>query len=337
MAQISVIVPVYNAEKTLHKCLDSIKNQTFENFEVILINDGSKDKSQEICEEYCQKDARFKLFNIENSGPSNARNKGIDEADSEYLAFVDSDDYIELNMLEELFGAAEASLAELTICGFYNEENNVITSKYAPRYAPGIYRGEQLKKIVLEALNLGEDDNIRPYSCIRLVKKEALENPRIRFNTNIHRSEDYLLWNILFSRIKCLCLITDKPLYHYIMNSTSITHNYMKNYWDMSKIIYNELKTTYANDKEIIEQLNIMHMRRACMALNIAKRANEKKHFTEDVEKILSDKELQKAIDTIPLSVGIKKENTRYLLFKFRLHFIIRLIFNYRYAKKHRK
>ena len=103
MAIISIIVPVYNAEKYLSRCIDSILRQTFADFELILVNDGSSDKSKEICEKYLESDPRIKLINQENSGVSAARNTGLDNASGEYIGFVDSDDFIEKNMYEELY------------------------------------------------------------------------------------------------------------------------------------------------------------------------------------------------------------------------------------------
>ena len=99
---ISVIVPVYNAEEYLEECLESIKNQTYTNIEVILVNDGSSDGSKEICEQYCEKDNRFKLINQENQGQSVARNLGVAESVGEFIMFVDSDDVINKNVLEVL-------------------------------------------------------------------------------------------------------------------------------------------------------------------------------------------------------------------------------------------
>ena len=100
---ISIIVPVYNVEKYLDNCLKSILNQSFKDFEVILVNDGSKDKSGEICNIYSQKDSRIKVFNMENSGAGKARNKGLDLAQGKYIFFVDADDWLENNALEEHF------------------------------------------------------------------------------------------------------------------------------------------------------------------------------------------------------------------------------------------
>ena len=96
---ISVIVPVYNVEEYLDECLDSIRKQTYKNIEVILVNDGSTDKSQEICERYCQQDSRFYLINQENRGLSGARNRGIQESTAGFITFVDSDDVIKEDML----------------------------------------------------------------------------------------------------------------------------------------------------------------------------------------------------------------------------------------------
>ena len=99
---ISIIVPIYNVENYLRMCLDSIQNQTYQNFECLLINDGSPDNSAEICREYVAKDARFRYFEKENGGLSSARNYGIERAEGSFITFVDSDDWLEANSLEIL-------------------------------------------------------------------------------------------------------------------------------------------------------------------------------------------------------------------------------------------
>ena len=99
---ISVIVPVYNVEEYLEECLESIRQQTFTDIEVILVNDGSTDGSREICEQYCEKDSRFRLINQENQGQSVARNRGVKESVGQYIMFVDSDDVINTSVLAVL-------------------------------------------------------------------------------------------------------------------------------------------------------------------------------------------------------------------------------------------
>ncbi len=116
---VSVIVPVYKAEKYLGKCVDSILAQTFKDFEVLLVDDGSPDKSGEICDEYARKDPRVRVFHKENGGVSSARQCGLDNARGEYTIHADPDDWVEPNMLEELYAKAKAEDADMVICDYY--------------------------------------------------------------------------------------------------------------------------------------------------------------------------------------------------------------------------
>ena len=115
---ISIIVPIYNVEKYLRQCLDSILNQTYQNFECLLINDGSPDNSADICREYVEKDSRFKYFEKENGGLSDARNYGIRQSKGSYITFVDSDDWLEENAVEILMKRAEETGADLIYFNF---------------------------------------------------------------------------------------------------------------------------------------------------------------------------------------------------------------------------
>ena len=120
---ISIIIPVYNVEPYLRQCLDSVFGQTFKNFEVLLVNDGSSDSSGDICREYVEKDSRFHYFEKENGGLSDARNYGIERAQGEYLTFIDSDDFVNEKHLENLFLASRLTNADITIGGFSRFEN----------------------------------------------------------------------------------------------------------------------------------------------------------------------------------------------------------------------
>ena len=99
--KVSIIIPVYNSERTLERCLDSVINQTYKNIEILIVNDGSKDKSLEIMKEYQKKDNRIMVINQENKGLSGARNAGLDKATGEYVTFIDSDDYIKANLIKD--------------------------------------------------------------------------------------------------------------------------------------------------------------------------------------------------------------------------------------------
>ena len=115
---VSVIIPVYNVEKYLSKCLDSIVNQTYNNLQIILVNDGTKDNSLEICQNYQNKDSRIQVINKENGGLSSARNKGLEYAEGKYCLFVDSDDYVELDLIESAVSKMEEVNADMVVFGF---------------------------------------------------------------------------------------------------------------------------------------------------------------------------------------------------------------------------
>ena len=132
---LSVIIPVYNTENYIEECLSSILNQTFESFEVLCIDDGSTDSSGIICEAYCEKDERFHVYHIENSGVSAARNVGLDHAVGEYVVFIDSDDFISATHFETLYNGVESS-GMLSIClremvGEMAPENKKSGQKYS--------------------------------------------------------------------------------------------------------------------------------------------------------------------------------------------------------------
>ena len=118
MPEVSVIIPVYNNEKYVEECVRSVQNQTFEDLEILVINDGSTDGSGEILERLLREDKRLRLFHQENKGAGAARNKGLDTASGRYLVFVDGDDWIAPDYIEKLYAAAEERESEMVICGF---------------------------------------------------------------------------------------------------------------------------------------------------------------------------------------------------------------------------
>ena len=118
--KISVIVPVYNVEQYLERCVDSIINQTYKNLEIILVNDGSTDNSGQLCDKLAKKDNRIRVIHKENGGLSDARNVGIDEAKSDLIGFIDSDDYIDEDMYELLINNMKNANADLSMCGHYD-------------------------------------------------------------------------------------------------------------------------------------------------------------------------------------------------------------------------
>ena len=142
---ISVVLPIYNVEKYLKRCLESVVNQTYKNLEIILVNDGSTDSCLQICEEYAKCDNRIKLINKKNSGLGMARNTGIDNANGEYICFFDSDDYIKLDTIEKLYRKIEKEMPEIICFGFNRvSTDGKITDKNIPNMKKNMFKNEEI-------------------------------------------------------------------------------------------------------------------------------------------------------------------------------------------------
>lgn len=216
---ISVIVPVYNVENYLRMCLDSIRNQTYTNFECLLINDGSPDNSAEICREYAAKDSRFRYFEKENGGLSSARNYGIERAEGSFITFVDSDDWLESTCLENLSEKKNQYDADIVVscyCIYDEERETYLFFTYGEEYDK-VYSSKELLEIlpVLEGKTLSFQT-----SWGILFKKELFEHisfPVGKLNEDI--ATNYKCY-IQAEKI----VYTHKNTYCYRLRNTSISH-----------------------------------------------------------------------------------------------------------------
>lgn len=209
---ISIIVPVYNAEKYLKRCIDSLLAQTYQNIEVLLIDDGSPDNSGIICDEYAKKDSRFRVFHKENGGVSSARNLGLKEAKGDYIGFVDADDYIDSKMYEILLSNLVKEKADISVCGYYQEDSEGVFKKHWPKDDYLVMNGEeQIKNLI--------SNNYYTCSCWdRLFKRELIGDTA--FNESFCFYEDYLfLYEVAKNSPKTV--FDSTPLYYYCNNLQS--------------------------------------------------------------------------------------------------------------------
>lgn len=214
---ISIIVPVYNVEPYLRKCIDSILAQTFKDFELILIDDGSPDQSGVILDEYAKKDSRTRVIHKENGGVSSARNAGIDIAQGEFIAFVDPDDTIDKNMYKILYDSILHFQVDIVVCPIkiINTINNDSRASSVWKETNSRINKDTIKNKIIPELLSGRTYNL--YSCVnKLYKRSIFDELNIRFDENKHHGEDVRMNFILLTFIKDLVFI-EKPLYNYFI------------------------------------------------------------------------------------------------------------------------
>lgn len=202
MCKISVVVAVYQAEKYIRRCLESLRKQTLREFEVLLIDDGSTDKSGEICDEYANHDNRFKVFHKVNGGVSSARQMGLDNASGEYIIHVDPDDWTESNMLEEMYDAAKRKKADLVICDFYLELG--ICSQYCKENV-----NVDNKQFFYDMIT-----NLHGACWNKLVRKECFVRYNISFPKEMIMWEDKYV-NLKLAENPIMIEYLPKAFYHY--------------------------------------------------------------------------------------------------------------------------
>lgn len=242
--KVSIIVPVYNAEKYIERCIKSLIGQTYKNIEIILINDGSEDKSLNILRNFENIDKRITLINQENSGPSKARNLGINKSTGNYIAFIDADDYVELNYIEKMIKQSNCFKSDMIVCN-YKE----------------VRKEGEIPSNIFTFINNGEayDCDI---NCIgevlcgrgglvwgKLLKSSIIKENKIRFDENISMCEDLLFTLEFIKNTKVVSKIDDYLYIHNKYNDESITAKYNKELFNEQVKVQRKLEQfVYSNN-----------------------------------------------------------------------------------------
>lgn len=261
---LSVVVPVYNAEKYLSNMVDSILDQDFEDFELFLINDGSTDKSLEICNNYLNIDKRVVVIDKKNEGPSATRNLGIEKSNGKYLLFLDSDDIIENNMFKNMIEAAEKNDCDLVICGFYADvisKGEVLSSFGVSEKGVIIKNNISIKEYAVSTMMR---NSIFYAMCNKLYRLDIIKKHNIRLRDDVDMGED-LLFNLEYTYYSQTLQILGKCYYHYFQYDTgkNLMSKYRDNKHDIMRIWYDKILwfTNDVDSKEIIDYVNWLEFR----------------------------------------------------------------------------
>lgn len=221
---VSVVIPIYNVEKYIKKCVDTIVNQTYKNLEIILVDDGSPDNSGYIADSYASSDHRIKVVHKKNGGLSDARNTGMEISNGDYICFVDSDDYIELDMIEKVLEKALTTDSDVILFGLYNEvldEHEEIIEQ---------------ERVFIDNANLQLMTSVIGYAWNKLYKSAFLKSKNFAFQKSLSLIEDIIFNEKIFLNANKIEYLKD-PLYHYInRNRPTLVKKYYEDSYKLHKM-----------------------------------------------------------------------------------------------------
>lgn len=249
MPQISIIVPVYKVEQYLHRCVDSILNQTFTDFELILVDDGSPDKSGQICDDYAENDSRIIVIHQANQGAATARNNGIKTAHGEYIGFVDSDDYISKNHFEYLVNTAIRENTDIVMCNYNFVDQNGNITRMSHGFDTGtVFGRDEIENILYK--NIFNNENTVGYFSLwnKVFRKDFVTDNNILIDKNMSFGEDMIFIMDCFRFCKNIAF-TENAGYYYEMLEDGLFSRYSRSFVNDISVCYDRLiKQTSPND-----------------------------------------------------------------------------------------
>ncbi len=315
MKRFSVIVPVYNVEKFLPECIDSILSQTFDNYEVVLVDDGSPDNSGHICDEYALKHSQIKVVHKENGGLSDARNFGINAAEGEYLIFIDSDDFYDdtefFAKLDKLISEFNADVAVYSMKHFFNNVRNYVPSKVD--FIDNKWNSfDSYEQTICELLR---ENKLIISACSNAVKRELILDKQLFFKKGIV-SEDIDWAMRLYSNNLSMAFLSEQPYIYRAGREGSITSTMKeKNFIDLFDIIANYANKFSSSDNKV-ENLLLNYISYQYVVLcGLIVRATNKKFKTDFIKKLIKYKWLMQ-YDMCP---KVKKAKKVFAIFGLRV------------------
>lgn len=309
---VSIIVPIYNVEKYLDRCLHSIINQTLKNIEIILVDDESPDLCPQKCDEAAKHDNRIKVIHKKNEGLGYARNSGLEVATGEYVYFVDSDDYLDLRAVETLYKAASKNNLDICFAGIVFEDENGKQNNKVPKYAGTIFNQPQIVDIVLTGMLGSEptsksDLNLGMSAWQGIYKRTWLNDNNLHFPSERQFiSEDIIFHLDALPKAKSLGYIDDCAFHHIIDNPNSLTHKYNPERFNRYCILYLEemrkiSKLPHNNQMILNAQRMFLGNTRLCLKQIVSKSKTEGKKFAFlEIKKIVEDRTLEEVLRVYP-------------------------------------
>lgn len=311
--KISVIVPVYNKKDYLEQCIDSILSQTYNNLELLLIDDESTDGSGDICDRYADRDERVRVFHQKNGGPTAAVMTGLKEAVGDYCAFIDSDDYVSSDMLQKMAECLIGIQGEIVCCNHVLEKQKETIPMIQPLPA-GVYEGTKLDEEIKEKL-LGREDRIIPMSrCMKLCERSVFEGNEQYYDTRLRMGDDFNLMYPALLAAKRIVIMEEALFYHYRYVEDSIVHGYDPGSAEGTARWYQAI-LRIVRDKEVPDGEAKLDMEYCYMMMYVMKNElrNPEKYYIRKIQDIFMQPEVREKIVGTPISVKNRANALMYL------------------------
>lgn len=314
--KVSIIVPVYNGEKYITRCIESILEQTYLNIEIIIVNDGSADNTEKIIKDLAQKDQRIKIYSNENKGVSYSRNFGLNNASGEYICFVDSDDWIEKDMIQDLLETMKKHECEIVRCSYAVNKSNGTMINYTEE--DKLYSTKQeIKELLYEIVG----GKIPSFSVLLLIKKDIILE---KFDESIPFMEDTIFLIGLLKNVKKI-YFTSKVFYHYFDNDNSATKS-IKNIEKNIESLLNvnkKMKEKLKDDTNIYINIDNNH---CYILINMIYKYILYADF-KDVTCILNRKDIRSIIEKVDTNKGSMTMKISVFLIKNKKYVLLRIFF----------
>lgn len=332
---ISIIVPIYNVEKYFDRCMKSLLNQTYTNLEIILIDDGSPDGCPIKCDNYAKIDKRVKVIHKVNEGLGLARNSGLSLAKGEYIVFVDSDDYVTLDMCEILYNEAYLSNADIVYGNVYYDNNGRIS--YKNILDKKIWENNEVKELLLDLIATNpkiKEDTIMEVSVWKaLFKKSIFDKYDIKFESERRFISEDVIFDIDYiSKVNKVVMLPN-PVYYYCVNPNSLSKTFRIDRFEKVKILYHEIKRKLS----LLYDENTFNKR--CDRFLLARARTNAKQIIKH-KKIIGNNNVNKGLELICNDIDLKMILSRYpiyelptkytvvaLCMKYKLYFILKILF----------
>ena len=324
MEIVSVIVPVYNVEKYLKDCVDSLLHQSYRDLEIILVDDGSQDSSGEICDEYLNKDHRIKVIHKKNCGLGFARNSGLEIANGKYVVFIDSDDTTDNDLIASLLKPVLDDGADTCISGFkkISESGDL---EFIEKYDSAVYEKKEIYPGLFARMlgsSVNKHDAIRMSACSVLYSMDIIRKNNIRFPSERKLISEDLIWNSDYFKYAQRAAVIDSTGYNYRTTSGSLTQKYNANKLEMVCAFYLEMCRRIGNSKDMRTRLQRQFFVNIRTCLNQEKPSvsgNNRRHYREKVNKIMNEPTVVETLNEYPIRKMQFKQRVFLLILKSRI------------------